>query len=168
MQKFILGAAAATSLLGASVGVGAAQAAPSAQFIPGVYRSGDVVSLTQAQFLYAGRNFCWYTNGWEGPGYYWCGYAWRRGLGWGGGAGWNGWGGGGHRGGRTGGGSARAGAPVGDYRNANAGFAGVSHGGSRGGAGIGVGHSSIGHSSAGRSGGGHIGGGRSGGGSKHG
>ena len=31
-------------------------------------------------------------DGWNGPGWYWCGYAWRRGYGWGGGYGYHGWG----------------------------------------------------------------------------
>jgi len=50
--------------------------------------------LQQVQYIYGGRNYCWYNNGWRGPGYYWCGYAMRRGFGWGGGPGWRGWGGG--------------------------------------------------------------------------
>lgn len=49
-------------------------------------------------FLFGGSNYCWYPDGWNGPGFYWCGYPWRRGMGWGGPAGWNGWhGGGGYR-----------------------------------------------------------------------
>ncbi len=54
-----------------------------------------------AQFVFGGRNFCWYDSAWSGPGWYWCGFAWRRGLGWGGRAGFRGWGRG--RGGRGGG-----------------------------------------------------------------
>ena len=62
------------------------------QLIVGVYNSaGDAVSLEKTQFVYAGRTYCWYPTGWRGPGYYWCGYAWRRGFGWGGPVGWNGW-----------------------------------------------------------------------------
>ena len=38
-------------------------------------------------FWWGGRRYCWYDDGWQGPGWYWCGYAWRRGLGWGGGHG---------------------------------------------------------------------------------
>lgn len=45
----------------------------------------------QAQFLFGGRNYCWYNDGWQGPGWYWCGYASRPGFGWGGPVGWNGW-----------------------------------------------------------------------------
>ena len=60
--------------------------------------AADVRDLTSAaaqvervQFLFGGRNYCWYDDGWRGPGWYWCGYAFRRGFGWGGGVGWNGW-----------------------------------------------------------------------------
>ena len=51
----------------------------------------DLVQKTQI-YVYGGRNYCWYLDGWHGPGYYYCGYAWRRGYGWGGGYGWRGWG----------------------------------------------------------------------------
>ena len=44
-------------------------------------------------YVYGGRRYCFYPDGWRGPGYYWCGYAWRRGFGWGGPMGWRGWGG---------------------------------------------------------------------------
>ncbi len=44
-----------------------------------------------APYVWGGRNYCWYPGGWRGPGWYWCGYAYRRGYGWGGGAGWHGW-----------------------------------------------------------------------------
>lgn len=73
---------------------GAATAAPEptdARLIPGVYVAGDQVSLIKTQWMWRGRNYCWYNNGWRGPGYYWCGYAFRRGFGWGGPAGWHGW-----------------------------------------------------------------------------
>jgi hypothetical protein len=61
-------------------------------------------------YVFGGRRFCWY-DGWNGPGWYWCGYGWRRGLGWGGGYGWRGWRGGWRGGsrvvGRPGGGGGR-------------------------------------------------------------
>jgi hypothetical protein len=50
-----------------------------------------------AQFVFDDQNYCWYDDGWQGPGWYWCGYAWDDGIGWGGGYGWNGWRGGGSR-----------------------------------------------------------------------
>lgn len=71
----------------------------------GVSYAGEAGQLEKTQYFYGGRNYCWYGGGWQGPGYYWCGYAWRRGLGWGGPIGWRGWGGGGwHGGGWHGGG----------------------------------------------------------------
>ena len=47
--------------------------------------------VENAQFVWGGRNYCWYASAWRGPGWYQCGFAWRRGLGWGGAAGWHGW-----------------------------------------------------------------------------
>lgn len=41
--------------------------------------------------VYRGRRYCFYWDAWNGPGWYYCGYAWRRGYGWGGGPGWHGW-----------------------------------------------------------------------------
>lgn len=48
-------------------------------------------AIEETQFVWNGNNYCWYGNGWRGPGWYRCRYAWRRGLGWGGGYGWRGW-----------------------------------------------------------------------------
>jgi hypothetical protein len=42
-------------------------------------------------FLFGGRDYCWYDDGWRGPGWYWCGYGYQSGVGWGGGWGFNGW-----------------------------------------------------------------------------
>ena len=55
-----------------------------------------IAQVENAQFLFGGQNFCWYDAGWQGPGWYWCGYAERTGLGWGGGEGFHGWGHSGH------------------------------------------------------------------------
>jgi hypothetical protein len=89
MKNLICGLAAATALLGASA---AAQAA--VPLVVGVDTASDAATLQPVQYLYGGHDFCWYDGGWRGPGFYWCGYAWRRGYGWGGGYGWRGWGGG--------------------------------------------------------------------------
>lgn len=94
-------------------------------------------------FLFGGRQYCWYDAGWQGPGWYWCGYQSRRGLGWGGGDGWNGHRGGGGRGG--------------GYRVGQAGHGRVSGGHTAGGhvsSGHTDGHTDGGHTSEGHSGGG--------------
>jgi hypothetical protein len=44
--------------------------------------------IEQTQFFWNGNEFCFYDDGWRGPGWYICGYEWRRGYGWGGGREW--------------------------------------------------------------------------------
>jgi hypothetical protein len=84
-------AAAAGSASAAPALVVGDAAAPAARLSIGVYDPAQPVGLEQAQYLWGGRNYCWYPGGWHGPGWYWCGYAWRRGWGWGGPYGWHGW-----------------------------------------------------------------------------
>lgn len=50
----------------------------------------DLAVLQGVQY-WQGRQYCWYDEGWRGPGWYRCGYAWRRGYGWGGARGWQNW-----------------------------------------------------------------------------
>lgn len=94
MRSLFLAATAAASLVGGALATGGAQAEQSPQLIFGVDRTGETPALDRVQYLYGGQNYCWYTGGWQGPGFYQCGYAWRVGFGWGGGYGWRGWGGG--------------------------------------------------------------------------
>jgi hypothetical protein len=47
--------------------------------------------VEKTQFVWGGRRYCWYNSAWRGPGWYQCGFAWRRGFGWGGAAGWHSW-----------------------------------------------------------------------------
>jgi hypothetical protein len=42
-------------------------------------------------YVHEGHRYCFYFDGWHGPGWYRCGFAFRRGLGWGGIYGWNDW-----------------------------------------------------------------------------
>jgi hypothetical protein len=128
-------ASAAVMLLGAGAPL-AVQASPN----DALYRIGpsSTLALERIQFLYSGRNYCWYWDGWRGPGWYWCGYAFRRGFGWGGGEGWHGW----AHGGRVGHGHAFAGA-------------GMMHGGGMHGGGM---HGGGFHGGGGHGGGGHGGG----------
>jgi hypothetical protein len=90
-------------------------------------------TVEKAQYVFGGRRYCWYFDGWQGPGWYWCGYAFRRGLGWGGGSGWHGWSGGGRRGGGVHvGGQRSGGARIGVQRSGGRAFTG---GGGRSGGG---------------------------------
>jgi hypothetical protein len=84
MRQWIYAAATALSL----ATLGAAAPAQALSLPAGLAAPSDV---QDAQFVFGGRNYCFYPNGWNGPGFYWCGYAWRRGFGWGGGRGWHGW-----------------------------------------------------------------------------
>jgi hypothetical protein len=54
--------------------------------------AADKLNLFEnVQYVYRGRSYCWYNSGWNGPGWYWCGFATRGGYGWGGPRGWNSW-----------------------------------------------------------------------------
>ena len=89
--------------LAALIGAGTMTAAQATPVGLSAHLNDAAMSLNmvdKAQFIFGGRRYCWYGNGWRGPGWYWCGYAFRQGLGWGGGMGWHGWrGGGAHVGG---------------------------------------------------------------------
>jgi hypothetical protein len=50
-----------------------------------------LATVEQVDFRWGGHRHCWYEDGWHGPGWYWCGYHHRHGLGWGGGEGYRGW-----------------------------------------------------------------------------
>ena len=50
-----------------------------------------VTVVDQVDFLFGGHRHCWYADGWNGPGRYWCGYRQRHGMGFGGGEGFRGW-----------------------------------------------------------------------------
>lgn len=78
-----------TAALGAGGMLSAtAQAAPAG---PLGQLGADINLIEKAQYVYRGRSYCWYDRGWNGPGWYRCGYATRRGYGWGGPHGWNAW-----------------------------------------------------------------------------
>ncbi len=76
----------------ASVAVLPAQAAPG--FGSGIAQPAENPLLQDVQqrvFIYHGRPYCFYFDGWHGAGWYRCGWNWRRGFGWGGIYGWNDW-----------------------------------------------------------------------------
>ena len=101
-------AAATVFVVGAPIMGAGAMVAPGA--IRGAADSLNVVE--RAQFVWLGHNYCWYDDGWNGPGWYWCNQYTSPGIGWGGGYGWHHWRGG-HPGGRPGG--HPGGAPVGGH-----------------------------------------------------
>jgi hypothetical protein len=127
----------------------------------------DRIDLTvPAAYVWGGKEYCWYDDGWNGPGWYVCGQYTVRGVGWGGGAGWHGWS-------RTGGrgGTARRGTGGRDVSGRTGGTrtGGARTGGSRtGSARTGSTRSGAGGGRTGgsRTGGGRTGGGRTGGGGR--
>jgi hypothetical protein len=128
----MLGKFARTIALTAAIAVGAGSAAEAAigdGVLGGRAPLANATQIENAQFLFGGRNYCWYDDGWRGPGWYWCGYANRTGFGFGGGEGFHGWRRGGRGGGHGGGGVFRGGGAHG----------GVFHGGARPGGGHGGG-----------------------------
>src|SRR5215470_5315335 len=88
-SPFALGAAAAVLITGTALTFSSTHAMPVAG---GMRSTADKMDLIQnAAFVWNGRSYCWYDDGWNGPGWYVCGEYTVRGVGWGGGAGWHGW-----------------------------------------------------------------------------
>jgi len=53
--------------------------------------TGLVDKVAVRVYVHEGHRYCFYFGGWHGPGWYRCGFAFRRGFGWGGVYGWNDW-----------------------------------------------------------------------------
>jgi hypothetical protein len=85
MRKFLLAAGSAGGLL---VAMTAGQTAPLRDESAIRLQSGLVENV---DYVWRGKRYCFYDDGWHGPGWYWCGYRHRHGLGWGGERGWQGW-----------------------------------------------------------------------------
>jgi len=51
----------------------------------------EKAQLVGCSYWWGGYCYCWYDDGWHGPGFYICGYAWNNGYGWGGPRGWRHW-----------------------------------------------------------------------------
>jgi hypothetical protein len=93
MRKLLAALGVSTALM-ASAALPLASAAEAAMAYSGVgadVLQHQVAPVEKTQFFWGGNNYCWYDEGWQGPGWYWCGYAWNRGFGWGGPFGWHGW-----------------------------------------------------------------------------
>lgn len=91
MRKLILSSAAVVALAVASVAINSPSQA--AAVAPNGLRAAadELAVIDTVQFTWRGRPYCWYPTGWRGPGWYRCGFRWRRGFGWGGPLGWHGW-----------------------------------------------------------------------------
>jgi hypothetical protein len=87
---------AAQAVSPASAGIVAGDANPGAGALPFVREAQIVIGVpgvvAAPLFFFGGRDYCWYDGGWNGSGWYWCGYGYRHGYGWGGGEGFRGWG----------------------------------------------------------------------------
>ena len=93
MRKLLLTATMALVAWSAGIAISSRADAMTAGTPAGLGLAADRVDVTEnVQYIYGGRRHCWYADGWQGPGWYWCGYRYRRGLGWGGPVGWNSWG----------------------------------------------------------------------------
>lgn len=82
MRNFVLSLATAGFLVAG--GVLSASPAHAALFgAPGALDAAvdELAVIHQAQYVYGGRRYCYYENGWRGPGWYWCGYGARVGVG---------------------------------------------------------------------------------------
>ena len=76
----MLGKCARTIALTAAIALGAGSAAEAAIGDGVLGGRGPLANATQienAQFIFGGRNYCWYDDGWRGPGWYWCGNGWK-------------------------------------------------------------------------------------------
>jgi hypothetical protein len=87
MRNFVIAGAAVAAVAASGVLLSSSvQATP-----VGDLKAQTMPLVEKTQFIIEGHRHCWYLDGWHGPGWYWCGYHHRRGLGWGGPEGWQGW-----------------------------------------------------------------------------
>jgi hypothetical protein len=87
MHKSIIALVATVTMMGGMSLMSSPQAAPATPNL-----TLDRFSIIEPARMWGGQSYCWYDDGWNGAGWYQCGYAKRRGYGWGGPYGWHGWG----------------------------------------------------------------------------
>ena len=61
MRNLLLSLAAASLTFAAAAPVASANPAP--QLFSGIYRTGDVAAFEPVQYIFGGRNYCWYPSG---------------------------------------------------------------------------------------------------------
>ena len=81
---------ATTALLALSASSGHAMSINIGAGVKPALDATDVIQKA-AVYIVEGRPYCFYFDGWHGAGWYRCGFAHRRNLGWGGEYGWQGW-----------------------------------------------------------------------------
>jgi hypothetical protein len=91
MKTIGLGLFVFATLCVSMMGMNAAQAAPFVVSSQLGATANRLSPIERTQFSYEGREYCWSDNGWNGPGWYWCGYESRQGFGYGGPEGWHDW-----------------------------------------------------------------------------
>lgn len=91
MLKFSVALATAAVLTASVPSFGTAQAIPIGT-TNGLRTTVDGLTIIEnAQYVSNGHPYCWYDDGWNGAGWYRCGYARHEGQGWGGPQGWHDW-----------------------------------------------------------------------------
>jgi hypothetical protein len=94
----------AVSLLSASITLALPNEAAALPVLQPDALVAQPLPVEKTDYFYGGRNYCFYPNGWRGPGFYLCGFPYRRGFFFAPGFFHGGRGGFGGRGGRAGGG----------------------------------------------------------------
>ena len=89
MRKLLFVGAAAAALA-MSAGSGNAMSVNIGAGLKPALDATDTIQKV-AVFIIEGNRYCFYFDGWHGPGWYRCGFSWRRNLGWGGEYGWQSW-----------------------------------------------------------------------------
>ncbi len=82
--------ALASALIAGVALISSAQAGPVG--LPGgTWAAIDHRNIVEPANMMGHHDYCWYEDGWNGAGWYQCGYAGLKDQGWGGPYGWNGW-----------------------------------------------------------------------------
>src|SRR6202161_2945415 len=91
MSRQLISFATAAILAGSAWG-GAASAGPMPGFAGLTSANTALRPIEKTQFVWGGYDYCWYDDGWQGPGWYVCDYGpWVSGYWWGGPSGWHDW-----------------------------------------------------------------------------
>jgi hypothetical protein len=91
MTRQLFRFATAAVLAAGAFGAGAS-AAPMTGFAGLASANSALNPVEKTQFVWGGNDYCWYDDGWQGPGWYVCDYGpWVSGYWWGGPSGWHNW-----------------------------------------------------------------------------